>query len=837
MREIRQAVNLAKKHLKKTFEIKNAQEVIIHELIAYQRNWDKKQNYSRGEFDPDKPEFPKNLRESERNERFVNRISQYIQSLFDFAAKKHAKANFVNGDQYISPLDLRATALQNLMKEVKFQTPRSFFSITAKQIEKDELKMKKKERKADLAPISPEQIDEEVSFLKFMDPPKPLKMRLDKMNTITRLNLHEFALYPYIDRGPLSLQEWQLLLKNINEMAATYPENLHIMLGTVPVRTQTIINSKKINLLQNIGVYVECGPNPRIHVFGKTIPATAGEFKDLIYPKTAVSAASQGDAGTFATCQSLLNLMNKISHKLTECPRTLSLKEIEFLIEQCAQIKLDPPAYQNDLIVCLNTLSEGITAGKYVTEQRRADKESANSLMAKQLSRLFFQFFTQYVGQFQPSSALQDLSQQNNIIRLKDRIVEKIKSAPHELTKQEFDELKGYCDQLKLPMLKISNLYFVLDSLSSAIQQSPPSEFKLPADAATQLEEAINKLLANITPQFDIQYGGSFVVATAGKARIRVNAEICVEHKAGRARKLTKEQIALARKQGTELLPTKGSHIVISNRVALDSRFQVSDSLTHSDPLYPKGYSYVRTKSGKQLAAIEGCQFINPSFGLETRVDSYPPQVVQPLTKEFKEEIELHNEFTLTLMAMQTYRTNNPIEINMIDRMIIQHILGPFVDHIISAKLSRDKNPFYICLLKLYESSFSYDETIAILHELHHIPEEKQSAAFKKQLEITFSLLISEQGASNKIRKEMGDIKPQEFKTSSIDDIDKCMLEKLAKIVNPTAVAKDQVKLIGWSPPQKDETKKGKSSLFSRFEVEPKPERQAKQGKSKTAKR
>lgn len=831
MREIRRAVNLTKKHLKKSFEIKNAQEVQIHELIAYQRNWGKKQNYSKGEFEPRSPEFPHHLRAYERNERFVNRLSQYVQSLFDFAAKKHAKANFVNGDQYVSPLDLRATALRNLEKEVKFQKPLSSFSISAEEIQKSELKLKKRERKADDTPISSEQIKAEMRYLNFVDPPKPLRMHPDKMNTITRLNLHEFALYPYIERGPLSLQEWQLLLKNIHEMASSYPENLHMMLGTVPVQTQTIINSQKINLLQNIGIYVECGPNPRIHVFGKTVPST-----DLIYPKTAISVASLGDTETLKTCESLLNLRNNILQQLKVNP-TLSLKDIQSLKVQCEQINLDPPEFKNDLVAYLNKISEEIKEGKLVPQQKRTEKQSPNSSITKHLNDLFSYFFNQYLGQFQPSSALQDLSQRNNVIRLKDRIVEKIRNAPHQLTIEEIDELKTNCDQLNLPMAKLSNLFFLLDSLSSAIKQSRSLEFKIPANAKIKLEEAVTQVLAEITPQFDILYSGNFAVETAGKARIRVNAEICVEHQAGRARQLTKQQIALARKKGTELLPTKGSHIVISNTVVIDPKFQVSASLTHSDPAYPKGYSHVRTKDHEQLSAIDSFQFINPAFGLETRVDSYPPHVVQPLVQEYKEEIELHNEFTLTLMAMQSYRANNPIEINIIDRMINQHILMPFVDHIISEEtLSHVNNPYYICLRKLYESSFSYDETIAILDELHTVPEEKQSREFKKQLEITLSLLISERESSNKIRNEIGDIKPQEFKTSSIDDIDKSMLEKLSKIVHPTAVAKE-VKLIGWNPKQKNETKKKQTSRFSWFEIEPPSKQLAKPRKLKRAKR
>lgn len=96
----------------------------------------------------------------------------------------------------------------------------------------------------------------------------------DKSNRITRLTMNEFSLYPHKDRGPLSLNGFQQLVEEIDIAARYAPENLHLILGTVPVQTRD-------GHIQNIAIFVQCGKWPMLHTFAKAVPSHI----DPVYPK------------------------------------------------------------------------------------------------------------------------------------------------------------------------------------------------------------------------------------------------------------------------------------------------------------------------------------------------------------------------------------------------------------------------------------------------------------------------------------------------------------------------------------------------------------------------
>lgn len=88
------------------------------------------------------------------------------------------------------------------------------------------------------------------------------KLKPAKQNHITRLSLHESALYPQFQQGALTLTDFNDLLCGLDTLAATYPDNLHLALGTLPVNIKGVVH--------NVGIYIECGIlNRHIHIFSK----------------------------------------------------------------------------------------------------------------------------------------------------------------------------------------------------------------------------------------------------------------------------------------------------------------------------------------------------------------------------------------------------------------------------------------------------------------------------------------------------------------------------------------------------------------------------------------
>lgn len=90
------------------------------------------------------------------------------------------------------------------------------------------------------------------------------QLKKDKKNHITRLSTHEFSFYT---SQPLSLSEFQLLVKNIELMANKLTPNVHVLLSSFAVRSNE-------GILFNISIFVEGGESPELHVFCKNTAAS-----------------------------------------------------------------------------------------------------------------------------------------------------------------------------------------------------------------------------------------------------------------------------------------------------------------------------------------------------------------------------------------------------------------------------------------------------------------------------------------------------------------------------------------------------------------------------------
>jgi len=82
-------------------------------------------------------------------------------------------------------------------------------------------------------------------------------------NKVTRINLNEFALFT--KDYPLSEDEINKLLAEIEKIAARYHTNVHLSLGTIGCATSD-------GRLFNMAIYVQCGANPEISTVTKSHP-------------------------------------------------------------------------------------------------------------------------------------------------------------------------------------------------------------------------------------------------------------------------------------------------------------------------------------------------------------------------------------------------------------------------------------------------------------------------------------------------------------------------------------------------------------------------------------
>ncbi|MHB1947779.1 MAG: ankyrin repeat domain-containing protein [Gammaproteobacteria bacterium] len=98
-----------------------------------------------------------------------------------------------------------------------------------------------------------------------------------KLNHMTRLTLNEFSLYPNKNRGPLTIKGFKLLLKALERMAADLPENLQLVISSIPVKTFIEEQDEKqeiqrIAVLRNMSITIDCGKRPHVRPFAKSFP-------------------------------------------------------------------------------------------------------------------------------------------------------------------------------------------------------------------------------------------------------------------------------------------------------------------------------------------------------------------------------------------------------------------------------------------------------------------------------------------------------------------------------------------------------------------------------------
>ncbi len=220
--------------LEKKLQAESGQ-VIVRELIGYQKIR-QQATEAMGEFYLTAPRFA-----DEERTHLIGRIKSFILQLAEVAKSQHLLDNFINPEKYISPSELEQLAFERAKKINEFPKEGDVFEQRNQMI-----------------------VEKEFAYL-----------NPSKMNHVTRLSLSEFSLYPSKLQGPLSHAEFTLLLEQLEEQLRELPENLHLLVGSIPV-----INSK--HEVRNIAIYIECGPKGSIRPFAKAI----NHYTDPLYPET-----------------------------------------------------------------------------------------------------------------------------------------------------------------------------------------------------------------------------------------------------------------------------------------------------------------------------------------------------------------------------------------------------------------------------------------------------------------------------------------------------------------------------------------------------------------------
>lgn len=113
--------------------------------------------------------------------------------------------------------------------------------------------------------------------------PDVLKMKKECEDNITRLSFNEFSFYPHETHGPLTTKGFVEFTKQLELVASGLPENLHLLVASVPVVDDN-------HDVHNMICYVQCGKNLKIDTFAKAVPSDI----DFVYPGTANAYATQG---------------------------------------------------------------------------------------------------------------------------------------------------------------------------------------------------------------------------------------------------------------------------------------------------------------------------------------------------------------------------------------------------------------------------------------------------------------------------------------------------------------------------------------------------------------
>jgi len=160
-------------------------------------------------------------------------------------------------------------------------------------------------------------------------------MNPKKLNDVTRLTLNEGSLYPHKKRGPLSYRGYKILLRAIERMASDFPENLQLVISSVPVKMMSESEDKsaikKVATLRNMMIVVDCGKHPVVRSTPKLFPTYR---QDPVYPGIELHYAI--DIVKFNNL--LENECQILVKKILASPQHVTLEDVNSLERFCHHI-------------------------------------------------------------------------------------------------------------------------------------------------------------------------------------------------------------------------------------------------------------------------------------------------------------------------------------------------------------------------------------------------------------------------------------------------------------------------------------------------------------------
>lgn len=315
-----QRIRLFEKTIQKREKIANQSPIKIRDLIAYQKNDAEESQNPIGE-------FAKQNKKQESQSHMIARMVEHVDMLASHAEKAHIKDNFIQTDKYISA---------NKVRELAYQ----------------------RAKQASLSEPSEEAIQQEIENILTIN---HSYFHPQHLNDITRLSLNEFSLYPHAEQGPLSLEGFHQLISKLEEMARYYPQNLHLMIATMPVKLTD-------NQVHNMAIHIQCGKLPIIHPFAKAIPSTV----DPVYPNT-VNPNFTSVIPSQQIISELFQQIKNIYQMLKNNPQALTDKDVSMAYELCEKLEPDSPLCASLKQIQLNVKQNSYSKGKDTDRLLNAD--------------------------------------------------------------------------------------------------------------------------------------------------------------------------------------------------------------------------------------------------------------------------------------------------------------------------------------------------------------------------------------------------------------------------------------------------------------------------------
>lgn len=568
-------------------------------------------------------------------------------------------------------------------------------------------------------------------------PYAPFLMKDNKKNEITRMVFHEFSFYPNEFHGPLSIAGFNKLIEKIKLLAATYPENFHLLLATFPIKDEE-------NNLHNVALYVQCGAEPIVTYTVKALPANS----DLVYPKTRLAYVSGGSRAE-TMMESLKNKAKTLVSQLyLDRHKNLHASVVDGFESACLDNKDYPPPKR--LIDALEELKSRVEK-KHLTfadainycriicremgfkdKSESIEKQVKNALSSYNKGNYshFIEMFAQEEEILSPALSKtliaikdkldkkQNLSLDNKVAldearrkilksyEFKDQYLKRIRTEPGLKNLLDFYE---YLNQMAWP----ADFLIILERVKTAYknkQPIDPNEQKLLEQIRAinqhlepsygfvdkicsrsegfvdQLQKVFRKKTSAIfsvtIPGVAAELSKNVKCVTAGRAVFTTDIDICVEHEFGVA-KISKELKIQEQAFHNTYLPTLASHVLTANSITYQLENAISSVVEHADAKTARTrLTEIQEAKSVKTATLTYAKKTNTisnlPFGSNVTLHYFNPIPITLLMGDLQEEVNLYNEILHDFLVLKRLYASYPNLRPIYNQCILLHALESF---------------------------------------------------------------------------------------------------------------------------------------------------------------